>query len=96
MDEHESLSHTQWECRYHVVFVPKFRRCTLYGELRKYLGEVLRRLAEQRESRVGECHLMPDHVHMLLRIPPKYSVSQVMGYIKGGALSTWRGCTASG
>jgi putative transposase len=83
MDEYESLNRTQWECLYHVVFIPKCRRRTLYGELRKYLGEVFRRLAEQRECRVEEGHLMPDHVHMLLRIPPKYAVSQVMGYIKG-------------
>ena len=83
MDEYQSLSHTQWECLYHVVFIPKCRRRTLYAELRKYLGEVFRRLAEQRESRVEEGHLMPDHVHMMLRIPPKYSVSQVVGYIKG-------------
>lgn len=83
MDEYESLSHTQWECIYHVIFIPKYRRKALYGELRKYLGELLRRLASQRESRVEEGHLMPDHVHMLIRIPPKYSVSQVIGYIKG-------------
>ena len=83
MDEYQSLSHTQWECLYHVVFIPKCRRRTLYAELRKYLGDVFRRLAEQRESRVEEEHLLPDHVHMMLRIPPKYSVSQVVGYIKG-------------
>lgn len=83
MDEFESLSHTRWECLYHVVFIPKCRRKTLYVGLRKHLGEVFRRLAEQKESRVEEGHLMPDHVHMLLRIPPKYAVSQVVGYIKG-------------
>lgn len=83
MDEYESLNHTQWDCQYHIVFIPKCRRKVLYVSLRKYLGEVFRRLAEQRESRVVEGHLMPDHVHMLLRIPPKYSVSQVVGYIKG-------------
>ncbi len=83
MDEYESLSHTQWECLYHVVFIPKYRRRALYAGLRRYLGEVFRRLAEQRESRVEEGHLMPDHVHMLLRVPPKYSVAQVVGYIKG-------------
>lgn len=83
MDKYESLSHSQWECLYHVVFIPKFRRRSLYGELRKYLGPVFRKLAEQRESRVEEGHLMPDHVHMLLKIPPKYAVSQVVGYIKG-------------
>lgn len=82
MDEHESLSHTKWECLYHVVFIPKCRRRALYGELRRHLGEVFRRLAEQRESRVEEGHLMAD-VHMMLRIPPKYAVAQVVGYIKG-------------
>jgi len=83
MDEYESLNHTQWECLYHVVFIPKCRRKTLYRQLRQYLGEVFRRLAEQKQSRVEEGHLMPDHVHMLLKIPPKYAVSQVVGYIKG-------------
>jgi putative transposase len=83
MDDGESLSHTKWECKYHVVFIPKCRRKTLYGELRRHLGEVFKRLAEQKESRVEEGHLMPDHVHMLLSIPPKYAVSQVVGYIKG-------------
>jgi len=95
MDEYESLNHTQWECLYHVVFIPKCRRRTLYVELRKYLGEVFRRLAEQKESRVEEGHLMPDHVHMMLRIPPKYAVSQVVGYIRGRVRSTWRGCMES-
>ena len=83
MDKYESLSHTKWECKYHVVFIPKCRRKTLYGDLRRYLGDVFRDLARQRESRVEEGHLMPDHVHMLLAIPPKYAVSQVVGYIKG-------------
>jgi len=83
MDDYESLSHTKWECLYHVVFIPKCRRRTLYVSLRSYLGEVFHRLAEQKESRVEEGHLMPDHVHMMLRIPPKYAVSQVVGYIKG-------------
>jgi putative transposase len=83
MDEYESLSHTKWECKYHVVFIPKRRRKLLYGELRQHLGEVFRKLALQRESRVEEGHLMPDHVHMMLSIPPKYLVSQVVAYIKG-------------
>ncbi len=83
MDEHESLSHTTWDCKYHVVFIPKCRRKTLYQQLRRYLGEVFRKLAGQRESRIEEGHLMLDHVHMLIAIPPKYAVSQVMGYIKG-------------
>jgi len=83
MDKFESLSHTVWECKYHVVFIPKCRRKTLYGELRVHLGEVFRKLASQKESRVEEGHMLPDHVHMLLAIPPKYSVSQVVGFIKG-------------
>jgi putative transposase len=83
MDESESLSHTKWECKYHVVFIPKFRRKVLYAELRRHLGEVFRELARHRESRIEEGHLMPDHVHMMISIPPKYSVSQVIGYIKG-------------
>ena len=82
MDE-ASLSHTKWECKYHIVFIPKRRRRTLYGELRKHLAEVFRQLARQRESQIEEGHLMPDHVHMMISIPPKYSVSQVVGYIKG-------------
>ena len=83
MDELESLSHTKWECKYHVVFIPKRRRKTLYVELRRHLGEVFRGLATQKESRIEEGHLMPDHVHMMISIPPKYAVSQVVGYIKG-------------
>ena len=83
MNEYESLSHTTWDCKYHVVFIPKCRRKTLYQELRRHLGEVFRRLALQKELKVEEGHLMPDHVHMLLSIPPKYAVSQVVGFIKG-------------
>jgi len=83
MDSQESLSHSKWECKYHVVFIPKCRRRTLYKELRKHLGEIFRTLARQKESHIIEGHLMPDHVHMLIAIPPKYAVSQVIGYIKG-------------
>ena len=83
MDRAESLSHSKWECKYHVVFIPKKRRKTLYGALRKHLGEVFHRLAGQKESRIEEGHLLADHVHMLIAIPPKYAVSQVIGYIKG-------------
>ena len=83
MDEFESLSHSKCECKYHVVFIPKCRRKTLYGQLKKHLGEVLRKLAQQKESEILEGHLMPDHVHMLISIPPKYAVSQVVGFIKG-------------
>ena len=83
MDEYESLSHTKWECKYHIIFIPKYRRKALYGQLRRHLGEVIRKLAEQKESRVEEGNLMPDHVHMMIAIPPKYAVSQVVGFIKG-------------
>ena len=83
MDKFESLSHTSWDCKYHVIFIPKRRRRTLYGELRKHLGEVFRALAAQKESRILEGHLMPDHVHIMIAIPPKYAVSQVVGFIKG-------------
>ena len=83
MDKFESLSHTAWDCKYHVIFIPKRRRRTLYGELRKHLGEVFRKLAAQKESQIVEGHLMPDHVHMMIAIPPKYAVSQVIGFIKG-------------
>lgn len=83
MDRFESLNHTAWDCKYHVVFIPKCRRRTLYKELRRHLGDVLKRLAQQKESRIEEGHLMPDHVHMMIAIPPKYAVSQVIGFIKG-------------
>ena len=91
MDEYESLSHTRWDCKHLVVFIPKCRRKALYGELRRHLGEVFKKLAAQKESRIEEGHLMPDHVHMMIAIPPKYAVSQVVGYIKARARSVWRG-----
>ena len=83
MDEMESLSHTKWECKYHVVFIPKGRRKALYGDLRRHLGGVFKQLAAQKESRIEEGHLLPDHVHMMIAIPPKHAVSQVIGFIKG-------------
>jgi putative transposase len=83
MDEYDSLSHMKWECKYHVVFIPECRRRTLYEQLRRHLGEVFRRLAVQKESCIEEGHLMLDHVHMMIAIPPKHAVSQVIGYIKG-------------
>ena len=83
MDTFESLNHSVWECKYHVVFIPKCRRKALFGQLRPHLGEVFRRMARQKESRIEEGRLLPDHVHMLISIPPKYSVAQVIGYIKG-------------
>ncbi|MDP2371193.1 IS200/IS605 family transposase [Rhodoferax sp.] len=85
MDKIDSLNHTKWDCKYHVVFIPKCRRKTLYGQLREQLGDVFRALAQQghKESRIEEGHLMPDHVHMMIAIPPKYAVCNVVGYIKG-------------
>ena len=83
MDEYQSLSHTAWDCKYHVVWIPKCRRKALFGQLRKHLGQIFRELALQRESKILEGHLMVDHVHMLISIPPKYNVAQVIGFIKG-------------
>ncbi|HSO22764.1 MAG TPA: IS200/IS605 family transposase [Chondromyces sp.] len=83
MDDYKRLSHSVWECKYHVVFIPKYRRKVLFGQLRQELGKVFRTLAKQKECEVEEGHLLPDHVHMLLSIPPKYSVAQVVGYLKG-------------
>jgi putative transposase len=83
MNDIQSLSHTKWECKYHVVWIPKYRRKSLYGELRKNLGEVFHELARQKECKILEGHLQADHVHVLISIPPKYSVAQVVGYIKG-------------
>ena len=83
MDDYESLKHTRWECKYHVVFIPKCRRKKLYEQLRQQLGEVFRQLAQQRESKILEGHMVVDHVHMLISIPPKYAVAQVIGYITG-------------
>jgi len=83
MDGPESLSHSTWECKYHVVFIPKCRRRTLYEQLRRPLGEVFHQLARRKESAIEEGHLLVDPVHMLIAIPPKYAVSQVIGFIKG-------------
>jgi len=83
MRETNSLSHTRWECKYHVVFIPKYRRKVLFGQIRRELGEVFHRLARQKESEIEVGHLMRDHVHIMLSIPPKYAVAQVVGYIKG-------------
>ena len=83
MNDVSSLTHSRWECKYHVVWIPKYRRKSLYGQLRQYLGQIFKDLARSRESEVLEGHMMVDHVHMLISIPPKYSVAQVIGYIKG-------------
>lgn len=83
MKSKSSLNHTRWDCKYHVVWIPKYRRKVLYGKLRTYLGGVFHELARQRESEILEGHLCSDHVHMLIAIPPKYSVAQVVGFMKG-------------
>jgi len=80
---YKSLSHSKWDCKYHLVFIPKGRRKKLYGKVRSYLGPVFHELAEQRGSKIIEGHMVQDHVHMLIEIPPKYAVSEVVGYLKG-------------
>ena len=79
----KSLNHTKWECKYHIVWIPKYRRKSIYKELRPYLGEIFKDLASRKECSIEEGHLMSDHVHLLISIPPKHSVSQVVGFIKG-------------
>ena len=80
---YQSLSHSKWNCKYHVVFVPKYRRKVMFGEIRQFLGPIFHELARQKECRIVEGHLMPDHVHMCIEIPPKYSVASVIGFLKG-------------
>ena len=79
----ESLAHTKWNCKYHIVFAPKYRRQVVYGRLRTEIGKILRELCSRKEIEILEAEACPDHIHMLLSIPPKYSVSSVMGYLKG-------------
>lgn len=78
-----SLSHTTWRCQYHIVFAPKCRRMVIYGKIKQDIGKILRQLCEQKEVEIIEAEACPDHIHMLVSIPPKYSVSQIMGYLKG-------------
>lgn len=80
---YESLSHSKWECKYHLIFVPKYRKKVLHGKIRQYLGPVFHELAKQKDCKILEGHMVQDHVHMLISIPPKYAVSQIVGYIKG-------------
>ena len=82
-DAYQSLSHSKWDCKYHVVFVPKRRRKVLFGQVRRHLGEVFHALARQKECQILEGHLLPDHVHMCIAIPPKYPVASVIGFLKG-------------
>ncbi len=83
MKDYKSMSHTRWDCKYHVVFIPKKRKKVIYGSLRKYLGEILHELAKQKGIEILEGHLMKDHVHICLSVPPKFAVSNVVGYLKG-------------
>ena len=87
-DLYQSLSHTKWDCKYHVVFVPKRRRKVLYGTIRKALGQIFHALAKQKECWIVEGHVMPDHVHMLIAIPPKHAVSSIIGFMKGKSAIT--------
>ena len=83
MKDYQSLAHTKWDCKYHVVFITKYRRKRIFGNLRQQLGEIFHELAKQKESRIVEGHMRDDHVHMCISIPPKYAVSNVVGFIKG-------------
>jgi putative transposase len=83
MHDWESLSHVQWECKYHVVIIPKYRRKVLFGQLRRQIGGILRELCRQKGVELLEGHSMPDHIHMCLSIPPKYSVAHTIGFLKG-------------
>ena len=82
-DNMNSLSHTKWECKYHIVFAPKYRRKVIYDKIKVDIGYILRQLCERKGIEIIEAEACPDHIHMLVRIPPKYSVSQIMGYLKG-------------
>ena len=82
---YDSLSHSKWDCKYHVVFVPKYRKKVMYGKVRDFLKREFHKLASQRESKILSGHLVQDHVHMLIQIPPKRAVSEVVGYLKGKA-----------
>ena len=83
MNPSESLNHTKWDCKYHIIWIPKYRKKTIFNELRPYLGAMLRDLATQKGCTIIEGHLLSDHVHILIAIPPKYAISQVVGFIKG-------------
>ena len=82
-DDIKSLSHSKWRCKYHIVFAPKYRRQEIYGALKADIGQILRKLCEEKGVEIIEAQACPDHIHMLISIPPKYSVSQIMGYLKG-------------
>ena len=82
-EAYQSLSHSRWDCKYHVVFVPKRRRKALFGSIRQQLGRIFHELARQKECRIVQGHLLPDHVHMCIEIPPKYAVASIVGFLKG-------------
>ena len=82
-DDISSLAHSKWNCKYHVVFAPKYRRMVIYSKIRADIGKILRKLCEQKGIEILEAETCPDHIHMLIAIPPKYSVAQIMGYLKG-------------
>ena len=83
MRQVNSLNHTRWECKYHIVFIPKYRKKVIFGQIRRELGDIFHSLARQKESLIEEGHLMSDHVHLMISIPPKYAVAHVIGFIKG-------------
>jgi len=83
MSEYESQAHSKWDCKYHVIFIPKRRMKAMFGNIRTKLGVIFHDLAGQKQCRIIEGHVMPDHIHMCIRIPPKYSVASVVGFIKG-------------
>ena len=83
MSDMKSLAHSKWNCKYHIVFAPKYRRQEIYGKVKREIGKILRQLCEQKGIEIIEAEACPDHIHMLVSIPPKYSVAQIMGYLKG-------------
>ncbi len=82
-ETYHSLAHSKWNCVYHIVFIPKYRRKVMFGQIRRELGPIFHELAQQKQCRIIEGHIMPDHVHMCIEIPPKYAVSSIIGYLKG-------------
>ena len=83
MNDNNSLAHTKWNCKYHIVFAPKYRRQVIYGKIKQSIGKILRELCERKGVTILEAEACPDHIHMLVSVPPKYSISQFMGYLKG-------------
>ena len=92
---YQSLSHSKWDCKYHIVFIPKKRRKALFGQVRRHLGGIFHALAQQKECQILEGHLLPDHIHMCIAIPPKHPVASVLVFSKGRAPSPWLGSSAA-